>query len=348
MQHVGLDVHTKHTDLCALDDETGEITQRHQVATGELATAIASIPGEKVVALETGRQSWFVARELQTLPQTTVHVVDAFRSHRALDGMHRGRKNNKLDAWGLAYLCYERRAARMAVWLVDSAGHDLRTLTRTYVVMVRQSTAVRNRIRSLLTAHGMACEATDLTGVKGQCELQAMLPRLPKEAQFCLLHLNELLLHVKAGVTDCHKRVEKAANGNSTCQLLQSIGGCGPILAAIIVAEIADYRRFHNAAALRCYAGLTASIFETGDHRSHGKLVKGNGYLKYALVMLADHVKSHEQFEGTRLRRRYYRCLHKHGPQPAHIDLARQLCDIIYAMMRNGTTYTPLLVSDQA
>ena len=41
------------------------------------------------------------------------------------------------------------------------------------------------------------------------------------------------------------------------------------------------------------------------------------------------------------MRRRYYRCMNNYGQTVANIDLARQLCDIIYAMLRDGTDYQP-------
>jgi len=341
MKHIGLDVHKKTTNVCWIDEQTGVVSGQSKVLTEQVVATVGALPGEKWVALETGSQSWFLARQLQSLPDTEVFVVDAFRGHRALEGMKRGRKNDKLDARGLARLSLEGRTPAMAVWLVDQAGHDLRTLTRTYITLVRQSTVLRNRIRSLLAAQGLSCEASDLTAPRAQGQLQQLRAQLPLQVQFCLESLNDALLCISKQVERCRARVEQACEQHAQCQQLQSIGGCGPILSTLVMAELADYQRFTHCGALRCYAGLTASIDDTGERSRYGRLVKGNSYLKYALVMLAQHMASHKDFEGTAMRRRYYRCLFKHDRTVANIDLARQLCDLIYAMLRDGTDYKP-------
>ena len=118
------------------------------------------------------------------MADTQVYVVDAFTAHRPLEGLNkRGRKNDKMDARGLARLSLEGRASGMAVCLISQENHNLRTLTRTYIGLQRQSTGLRVRMRALLTANGLACTATDLTGPKGQAELVVLAESASQETQ---------------------------------------------------------------------------------------------------------------------------------------------------------------------
>jgi len=200
MRHIGLDVHKRDTKVCWMDDGTGEISGRTTVSTSEVLSTIRALPGERCVVLEVGAQSWFLARALMSLPQTQVWVVDAFRAHRALEGMRPGTKTDKTDAEGLARLSFEGRAAAMAVWLADPLTHQLRTVSHTRLTLVRQATALQNQIRALLQSEGANCRSTDLMGRQGQRELTLLTPTLAPVAAECLTQLRDSLVFVKQQV----------------------------------------------------------------------------------------------------------------------------------------------------
>jgi transposase len=132
--------------------------------------------------------------------------------------------------------------------------------------------------------------------------------------------------------------VEAHPNG----RLLQSIPGIGPQLAATIAAEIGDIARFQTPADLRSYSGLVPSVRQSGERRYTGPLVKrGNRYLRWALVMSAQHFIGSRQTQSLSLMRRYRYQVHKHGPNPAKVAVARRLLNIIFAMLRDGSSFDP-------
>jgi hypothetical protein len=45
--------------------------------------------------------------------------------------------------------------------------------------------------------------------------------------------------------------------------------------------------------------------------------------------------------DGTNLKRTYYRYVFRHGPNPAKVALARQLCDVLFVMLQDGTDFHP-------
>jgi transposase len=341
MRHIGLDVHKQSSKLCWIDEATGEVSGRRTVPTAQVVRVVNSLPGERCVVLETGSQSWFLGRALLSLPQTQVFVVDAFKAHRGLEGMHPGKKTDQWDAYGLAKLSWENRAAPMAVWLADLKTHELRTVSRTRLALVQQATALQNQLRALLHAEGLDCQSSDLMGQKAQGELEALAQLLSPICAECFSHLRQSLVFLKQRIQTLEKRLLRLATDDARCRRLMTLPGCGVILASLLVAEIGPLNRFSEAKYLRSYAGLTPSISQSGERSFVGPLTRGNCCLKYALVLLAQHFAWSQDFGETRLKRAYYRCLNRHGPNPAKVALARHLCDVIFAMLRDEKDFEP-------
>jgi len=341
MKHIGLDVHQRDTKVCWIDDDTGQVSNRATVPTGQVVATVAAVPGERCVVLETGSQCWFLGRALASLAQTQVFVVDAFKARRSLEGMHPGKKTDKWDAYGLAKLSLERRAAPMAVWLADLPTHELRTLTRTRAALVQQTTALQNQLRALLRAEGLQCPRSDLMGRQAQRDLDALASLLPSLAAVCFGQLRASLVFLKQQIQTLEQQLAQQALAHPDCRRLMTLPGCGIILASTLIAEIGSISRFSQAKYLRSYAGLTPRICQSGERSYLGPLARGHRGLKYALVLLAQHFAWHQGFADTHLKQAYYRCLHRHGPNPAKVALARHLCDVIFAMLRDGTDFTP-------
>jgi len=66
---------------------------------------------------------------------------------------------------------------------------------------------------------------------------------------------------------------------------LQQIPGIGPILAAVLVAEVGDVTRFRTAPQLACWAGLTPKHHESDTHVHRGRITKqGSRLVRWAAV----------------------------------------------------------------
>jgi transposase len=345
MRHYGLDVHQKMTQVCCLDDETGEVSRSRAVPTGELVSHLASLAGPKRLILECGGQSRFLAGRLQSLAGAEVIVVEACKARRALGGLHPGKKTDKLDARGLARLSSQGCCEAMAVWLPDPATADLRALTRTRQALVEQCTALQNQVRAFLRAQGLACDSTELLSQKAQRQLGELAALLSPIGQECLARLRQTLVSLKREIQALEKQLAQWSAQDASCQRLMTIPGCGPLLATMIVAEIGDPARFAEVQHLRSYAGLTPSVYQSGERSYTGRLCKGNTHLKYALVMLAQHFTWQSGFQDSRWKRSYYRCLNRHGPQPAKVALARHLCDLIFALLRDESAFQAQLLA---
>ncbi|HHY80601.1 MAG TPA: IS110 family transposase [Thermoanaerobacter sp.] len=123
-------------------------------------------------------------------------------------------------------------------------------------------------------------------------------------------------------------------------QTLTSIPGIGDVLAAGIIAEIGDIKRFNNEAAVAKYAGLIWNKYQSGNFNAQDtSLVKcGDQYLRYYLVEAANCVRVHT----VRFKEYYnkkYREVPKHQHKRALVLTARRLIPLIFAMLSKGQIY---------
>ncbi|EFW49260.1 IS110 family transposase [Shigella dysenteriae] len=131
--------------------------------------------------------------------------------------------------------------------------------------------------------------------------------------------------------------VEQRVIAHPLYPVLTSMPGVGVRTAARLLTEVAC-RAFASAAHLAAYAGLAPVTRRSGSSiRGEHPLRRGNKALKRALFLSA--------FAALRdpLSRAYYTRKMSQGKRhnQALIALARRRCDVLFAMMRDGTFYTP-------
>lgn len=119
--------------------------------------------------------------------------------------------------------------------------------------------------------------------------------------------------------------------------ILMSMPGNGAITAATFIAEVGDASSFPTSAKLASYAGLSPKVRQSGTSvNSVTKPKGGNRRLKRVLVLSAS--KSILFSEESR---RYYERKRAEGKcyKSAVTALARKRLDVMFAMLRDGTTY---------
>src|SRR5215471_5330523 len=118
-------------------------------------------------------------------------------------------------------------------------------------------------------------------------------------------------------------------------QVIQQLPGIGPALAAVIVAEIGEVRRFGSAAQLCSWAGLTPRHRESDTKVTRGHVTKqGSRLLRWALTEAVQHVPA-GSLPGTVKQR----IIARRGKQAKHIAkvaAARRLLTLVYYGMRDG------------
>ena len=143
--------------------------------------------------------------------------------------------------------------------------------------------------------------------------------------------LNQTIAKVEKEVASLLEKVEPN---------ITTIPGVSTTTGAQIVAEIGAVKRFKNAASIVKYAGLNSGVDESGKFSAEGVPITKHGspYLRRSLWLAANRARQYD----PRLKEYYDKLRRKGKPHRVAVTaVARKLCHIVYAVMRDGEPYDP-------
>jgi len=148
--------------------------------------------------------------------------------------------------------------------------------------------------------------------------------------------LIEQIKFIEAQVDDVETQINQIlAKINSP---ITTIPGIGAVLAAVILGEIGDISRFSNPSKLAAYAGIDVNVNQSGESKSqNGKMSKrGSPYLRKALFQAAFVAAFNDPTFSA-----FYQKKRSEGKH--HLTavgaVARKLCNIIHAVIKNNSDY---------
>lgn len=167
------------------------------------------------------------------------------------------------------------------VWVPPPAIRSLRNLVELRVKLARLRVGATNRLRGL-------SRQELLPGAKlVEASMKASLPQDSCMQDYCssLFRLSSIL-EGESGRLDAI--FEEWCRTSKEARLLMSIPGVGPLVAASIVAQVGDIKRFDSPGKLCAYAGLVPRIHSSGQsHRSGGITKAGRSSLRWAMGLAA-------------------------------------------------------------
>jgi transposase len=124
---------------------------------------------------------------------------------------------------------------------------------------------------------------TDIFGAAGSAWLDG-LP-LPQPYAGKVTSLRHLIGELATEITMLSGVIADLLAGDRGYRVIQQLPGIGPVLAAVITAEIGDVTRFRTAGQLCSWAGLTPRHRESGTKVTRGHVTKqGSRMLRWALI----------------------------------------------------------------
>jgi transposase len=144
------------------------------------------------------------------------------------------------------------------------------------------------------------------------------------------------ILYLEAQQKQLDREIAQYLKAHPNC--LTTISGIGNILAAALLAEIGDIRRFKNAKALVAYAGLDPSVKQSGEFTSRKAHLskRGSTHLRRAVWLVAGAATRNDPALKALLERKIVE------GKPYHVALgavANKLIHIIYAVLRDNKPY---------
>jgi hypothetical protein len=135
----------------------------------------------------------------------------------------------------------------------------------------------------VLSKPGVTVTCTDIFGKAGPAWLDGL--RLPQPYPGNVTSLRHLAGELSAEITMLGEVIASLLAGDRGYQVIQRPPGIGPVLTAVIVAEIGDVTRFKNAARLCSWAWLAPRHREPDTKVARGHVTKqGSRLLRWALI----------------------------------------------------------------
>ena len=153
---------------------------------------------------------------------------------------------------------------------------------------------------------------------------------------FQLKLLIEQINFIEKQVSDVEKQMSDLLKKINT--FITTIPGIGDIMGATILGEIGDIERFSNGAKLVAYAGIDASVSQSGEYTSTNNRMskRGSPYLRKALFRAAFVASNNDPVFKA-----YYQKKRSEGKHHnvALGAVARKLCYTIYAVLKKNEIY---------
>jgi transposase len=335
MLYVGLDLSRKRLDFDARL-AGGELVERGAVPPDQdgLFGLTRRLGDTNVLAvIESMNGARFVHDQLE-LAGWDVRIADAVKV-KGLAPL--ACKTDRIDAWVLAELA--RRDLVPEIWLPGPAVRAERERARFRLHLVRHRTALKNRIHSILIAHGVPSPSSDLFGLAGRRLLERLA--LPEPWRSTTAASLALIDSLDEQIGACERELCALGADHPYVPLLLSCPGIGWILASTIASEIGEISRFATPSKLVGYSGLTPQVHQSGEQDRRGPLRKnGPDHLRWALIEAAHTASRHPLYQPIveRNRARHGR---KRGSKIAALTIARKLTEAIWHMLTTNQPFTP-------
>jgi len=249
-QVVGMDLHRRRSVLVRMTED-GRRLGMARIANSpqELRAEIARAGKSPRVVLE-ATYGWYWAADTLAAAGAEVHLahplgVKAFSYRRV--------KNDEKDAADLADLLRMGRLPQ--AWIAPAEIRELRELTRYRIKLVRARSSYKEQVHAVLAKLGIPVTCADLFGTWGNTWLDGLSLGQPYAGK--VASLRTLISELTAEITLLDAVIADLLARHDGYHAIQALPGIGPVLAAVIVAEIGDIRRFSRPSRLSSWAGLT-------------------------------------------------------------------------------------------
>jgi len=203
---------------------------------------------------------------------------------------------------------------------------------------VRLKTAQVNAVKRLLRQAGRGFLSRSLQAPSSWDKLLEKLSEEPRLQGFVRFHQAVWRVAHQQVLELERESQELSQPWEDELRRLQTLPGVGPIVARTVLAVLFDAGRFPSAKHAASYAGLVPSTDQSGDRDHHGRITKrGSSELRAMLCEAAHHARKPDH----PLNPYFAKLCARRGYRMAVVAVAHRLCRIAYAMLRDGTSFTP-------
>lgn len=339
---VGLDIGDRWSQICVLDQESGEVVEEGRVRTRAEALERRFRGPRMRVVLEVGCQSPWISRLLSGLG----HEVLVANARRVALIHGSSNKSDRVDAESLARLGrYEPKLLRAVEHRSEQIQVD-RAMLKARDVLVRSRARLIGHVRGIVKSLGGRVRRSS-----AECFAAHAAEDLPEALQPALGPILEQISALTATIRGYDRQIEQLAKERyPQTALLRQVDGVGPITALAFVLKIEDPRRFGSSRTLGPYLGLVPRRDQSGQRDPQLRITKqGDPFVRRLLIQCARYLLG-PFGKDCALRRYGLRIAERGGAyakKRAAVAVARKLAVLLHHLWLTAEVYEPLHNLDQ-
>lgn len=336
--YVGIDTHAKSWMVSIYSDEFELKTFSQAPDVGQLSGYLRKhYPGADYrLAYEAGFCGFWIQRQFleDNINCSVIHPGDVPTSDK-----DRKRKSDRVDSRKIARGLRNRELND--VFVPDEQQEADRQLLRSRARLVKDTTMVKNRIKSFLKVRGLQIPAAYGQGT-WSCKFINWLDTIEFTESSNKIALSAyrdeliFLMDKQKQLLKAIAALAKTGHYANNIRLLKTVPSIGTLSAMIILTEIGNIHRFKKAEHLFSYCGITPVSHSSGERERVGSISKrGNPILKTMLIECAWTVVK----KDPALLLYYKQQLPKMNANKAIIKVARKLANRIRYVLKEQKEY---------
>jgi transposase len=322
MSYLGVDLHTNCFTVCRRTKQGKETIKDYAIKS--ISRFRKTLRKTDSLAVEaTGNTAWFIEQISDRVKK--VVVVNPYRFEVIRKSV---KKTDKHDAKTIAYFLSKDMLPESRMKTKENA--QLHSLAVTRDKLVKQRTALINKIHNVLNSHGLKFKKESLGSEKGLNTIWAYdwdkIVRI--ELEVLVEQIRSFNTHIKRLDKDLSEQGEKLKGHKN----LTSIKGIAGRSATVLLSVIGDVSDFPDEDKLSAYIGIVPHVNDSNETVRHGRITKrGDKLARTTLVQCTLVAKRYSPY----LRAYYDRLKKNRGSGKAIIATARKFLGIIYKTLKN-------------
>jgi transposase len=242
------------------------------------------------------------------------------------------KKTDRNDAEALAL--FLSKGLLPEVRMKDKLHAELASLTQTRDTLVKQRTALKNKINNVMAARGLSPRREQLSSEKGLRAVEA-LPLSP----IVMAEVRALTGQIRSlnqTISDLEKTIKSEGEKLPGHKNLKSIKGIGDTSATILLSIIGNIDDFESEGKLASYFGIVPRVRNSNETEHSGRITKrGTKLGRTTLVQCSLIAMRYSEY----LQRFYHRIAARRGKGKAIIALAKKFLGVIFNTLKNNWVF---------
>jgi transposase len=333
VEHFGIDLHQKHSEICGMD-AAGQVKYQQRIATS--AAGFRRVFGRRKpcrVVMESGCQTAWAARLLEEMGHEVV-VVNPRRVRLIAESTL---KSDRIDAQVLAWLSRQDDGLVRPVYQRSEAARELRTRLRVRTSLVRARTALINSVRGTLRSQGYRMSSC----LAGRFPQRFGEQKIAAELREVLDPLVEMIARLCEQIERTEKDLVEESRADELLLRLQEVPGVGPLVCLSFIGWVDRPERFARSRDVGACLGLRPKVRESGERQWRGEITREGDSEMRRLLVQAAHAALHSHRDSA-LKRWADQLSERIGKRKAVVALARKLAVLLHRLWVTGQTYHPL------